>query len=146
MEKLRMGVVGVGYLGNFHAEKYAQMESVDLAGVVDINQSKALEVAKKYATTPYYRHEDLAGKVDAVSVVVPTPEHFEISKYFLKHDIDVLIEKPITVTLKEADELIKFAENKGLLIQVGHLERFNPAVMALEGIWLPIKWMNSPSA
>jgi predicted dehydrogenase len=134
MKKLRVGVIGVGYLGNFHAEKYAKMEDVDLVGVVDINKSRALEIAKKYATTPYFKHENLSGKVDAVSIAVPTPSHFEISKYFLECDVDILIEKPMTTSIEEADELIGFAERRGLLIQVGHLERFNSAVVALEGI------------
>jgi predicted dehydrogenase len=110
------------------------MNDVDLAGVVDIDESKARSAGKKFSTTPYFSHEDLAGKVDAVSIVVPTKEHFKISKYFLEHDVDILIEKPMTISLKEADALIDIAESKGLLIQVGHLERFNPAVMALEGI------------
>ena len=134
MRKLRVGVIGVGYLGKFHAEKYAHMGHVDLVGVVDTVEDNALNVAKKLGTTAYFDYKDLFGKVDAVSIVVPTPLHFDISSDFLKHDVDVLIEKPITTTLEEADELIRISESRGLMIQVGHLERFNPAVVALQDI------------
>jgi predicted dehydrogenase len=134
MQKPRVGVIGVGYLGKFHAEKYAHMDHVDLVGVVDTAKDNAVDVAKKLGTTAYFDYKDLFGKVDAVSIVVPTPLHFDISSDFLKHDVDVLIEKPITTTLEEADELIRISESRGLMIQVGHLERFNPAVVALQDI------------
>ena len=134
MKKLHVGVVGVGYLGKFHAEKYARMDTVDLVGVVDVNQSKAEDVAKKFDTKAYSTHRDLFGKVDAVSIVAPTPDHYFIAKDFLEHNIDVLVEKPMTTTLEEADELVQFSESKGLILQVGHLERFNPAVVALQDV------------
>jgi predicted dehydrogenase len=134
MKKLRVGVIGVGYLGKFHAEKYARMDDVDLVGVVDINRFEAEDVAKKVNTKAYSNYQDLFGKVDAVSIVVPTPAHFTVTKDFLTNDIDVLIEKPMTTTLEEADELIRFSKSRGLIIQVGHLERFNPAVTALQDI------------
>ncbi len=130
-KKLRVGVVGTGYLGKFHAEKYARMDEVDLVGIADINQSQAEKIAKKYSAKAYTSHKDILDKVDAVSIVVPTPVHFKVSQDFLEHGVDVLIEKPMTTTLKEADELIRVAEASGLIIQVGHLERFNPAVIAL---------------
>jgi predicted dehydrogenase len=134
MKKVRLGVVGVGYLGKFHAEKYAGMAHVDLVGVVDTHRSLADGIASKFNTQAYYSHRDLIGKVDAVSISVPTPEHFVVSRDFLENDIDVLIEKPITTSLAEANELIHLAESRGLIIQVGHLERFNPAVTALQGV------------
>jgi predicted dehydrogenase len=134
MNSLKVGVIGVGYLGEFHAQKYAQMENVDLVGVVDLDIERAKQVAGKTGSSAYDDYTDLFGKVDAVSVVVPTPKHYQISRDFLERDVDVLIEKPITTTLKEADALIDFAESRGLIIQVGHLERFNPAVVALDGI------------
>lgn len=134
MKKLKVGVIGVGYLGKFHAEKYAGMDNVDLVGVVDVNTEQRNAVADQLGATAYSDYRALFGKVDAVSVVVPTPAHFEVSRDFLSHDVDVLIEKPITTTLAQADELIRFAESRGLIIQVGHLERFNPAVVALEDI------------
>ena len=134
MKKLRVGVVGTGYLGKFHAEKYAGMDEVELVGVVDIEKEKAKNTAGNFGISAYTDYKDLFGKVDAVSIVVPTPVHFTVSKNFLENGIDVLIEKPITTILEEADELIKIAESKGLIIQVGHLERFNPAVVALQDI------------
>ena len=132
--KLRVGVVGVGYLGRFHAEKYAQMEAVDLVAVVDTDKNRADSVARHTGADAFYSHHDIMDRVDAVSIAVPTPSHFSISRQFLKNDIDVLIEKPITTTLEQADELIEISESRGCLIQVGHLERFNPAVIALEGL------------
>jgi len=133
MEKLKVGVIGAGYLGRFHAEKYARMEDVDLVAVVDTDEAAARRTAEKCAAAAAADYRTLFGQVDAVSIVVPTSLHFSISRDFLKHGVDVLIEKPMTVTLEEADELIRIAEGNGRLIQVGHLERFNPAVLALEG-------------
>jgi len=134
MKKLRLGVVGTGYLGKFHAEKYAKMDDVELVGVADTNRLQAESISRSINTNAYTDHRDLIGKVDAVSIVVPTPAHFSISMDFLENDIDVLIEKPITTTIEEADELIRISEERGLIIQVGHLERFNPAVIALKDI------------
>ncbi len=134
MAKVRAGVVGVGYLGKFHAQKYAAMENVELAGVADVNFEQAKAVAQDAGCTAYGDFKDLFGKVDAVSVAVTTPAHFKIAKGFLENDVDVLIEKPITTTLEEADELIHIAKNRGRIIQVGHLERFNPAVMAIKPV------------
>ncbi len=133
-KKLRVAVVGAGYLGKFHAEKYAHLDGVELVGVVDTDPATANIVAGKFDVAAYTDHRDLLGKVDAVSVVVPTPAHFAVSRDFLEHDVDVLIEKPMTSTLEEADELIRIAESQGLIIQVGHLERFNSAVVALKDI------------
>ncbi len=134
MKKLRVGVVGAGYLGKFHAEKYSQMDDVELAGIADLDRVQAEAVSKKLRTNSYTDYRDLIGKVDAVSVVVPTPAHYKVSRDFLENDIDVLIEKPITTTLLEADELISISETRGLIIQVGHLERFNPAILSLRDI------------
>jgi len=134
MKKLRVGVIGVGYLGKFHTQKYAGMDEVDLVGVVDTNKVKAETIAAKYNTNAYPDYRGLFGKVDAVSIVVPTPFHFAVARDFLENGVDVLVEKPMTTTLEEADELIRFSESRGLIIQVGHLERFNPAVIALQDI------------
>ena len=133
-KQIRAAVIGVGYLGKFHAEKYAAMENVDLIGVVDIDAAQAEAVAKKLGTTAFNDYHDLLGKVDAVSVVVHTPAHYAVSRTFLENDVDVLIEKPMTTDLVEADELIAIAAKRDLIIQVGHLERFNPAVVALRDI------------
>ncbi|MFC1857989.1 Gfo/Idh/MocA family oxidoreductase [Thermodesulfobacteriota bacterium] len=132
--RLRLGVVGAGYLGKFHAEKYARMEEVDLVGVVDVDKDKALKIAGQVGTKAYQDYRDLIGRVDAVSIVVPTPLHFSVSKDFIENSIHLLIEKPMTTTREEADELIRISEERGLIVQVGHLERFNPAVIALRDI------------
>ena len=134
MEPIRVGVVGVGYLGKFHAEKYARMDGVKLAGVVDTNPERAESIAKRLGTESFADYRDLIKEVDAVSVVVPTPLHFSISRDFLENNVNVLIEKPITETLEEANTLIKIADSHGSIIQVGHLERFNPAVIALREV------------
>ena len=133
MKKLRIGVVGVGYLGKFHAQKYCHMPDVDLVGVVDTDEVRGGKVAKENQTAYFPDHRALFGKVDAVSIAAPTPAHYPIARDFLVNDVDVLIEKPITTVLDDADELIALADSKGLIIQVGHLERFNPAVLALNG-------------
>lgn len=134
MEPIRVGVIGVGYLGKFHAEKYARMDGVKLAGVVDTNPERAESIAKRLGTEFFADYRDLIDEVDAVSVVVPTPLHFSISRDFLENNVNVLIEKPITETLEEANALIKLADSHGSIIQVGHLERFNPAVIALREV------------
>jgi len=134
VKKIRVGVVGVGYLGQFHAEKYAKMEGVELVGVVDAVPSRAKEIARRTHTQPFFHHLELLKRAQAVSIAVPTPLHHTIAKDFFLQGIDVLLEKPISRTLEEADELIGLAESKGLILQVGHLERFSGALTALEGI------------
>jgi predicted dehydrogenase len=130
-KRLRVGVVGVGYLGKFHAQKYSHMPEVELVGVVDIDAQRAEEVARQMDTQAFTDYRKLLEQVDAVSVVVPTPDHFAVSMDFLNRDVDVLIEKPITTSLAQADELIRVSEDRGLIVQIGHLERYNPAVIAL---------------
>jgi predicted dehydrogenase len=132
MKKLKVGVIGVGYLGKFHAEKYAAMDDVELAGVSDVNIKQAEEVASRLETRAYDDYLQLLPLVDAVSIVVPTVLHHKVAMDCLEHNLDILIEKPMVSTLEQADELIKLAEEKDLLLQVGHLERFNPAVLAME--------------
>lgn len=131
MSKLRVGVIGVGYLGKFHAQKYAKIPEVELVGVVDPDRETRTRVAKDLGTEAFSDHRALLGKVDAVSIVAPTPLHYELAKEFLENEVDLLIEKPMTVTLTEADALIAIAEERGRIVQVGHLERYNPAVVAL---------------
>jgi predicted dehydrogenase len=133
VKRLKVGVVGVGYFGQFHAEKYAKREDAELAGVVDIDTSRTKEIAKRYRTQSFSHYQDLFNKVQAVSIAVPTPFHYSIAKDFFLQGIDVLLEKPISNTLEEADELIGLAERKGLIFQVGHLERFNGALSGLGG-------------
>lgn len=134
MAKLRVGVVGVGYLGSFHAEKYARMADVELVGVVDTDPERALRVSAALGVAGFTDQHRLFGAVDAVSIAVPTADHFQVGRAFLEHGVDVLIEKPITTGLDEADELIGLAESRGRILQVGHLERFNPVVAALQDV------------
>lgn len=132
MENVRVGVIGVGYLGQFHAEKYARQPHVDLVGVVDADPARAASVAAKTGTRHFTKPEDLIGNVDAVSIVVPTVQHYRIAKGFIEHDVHVMVEKPITATIEQADELIELAARKGVVLQVGHIERFNPAITAIK--------------
>lgn len=134
MKTIRVGVVGVGYLGTFHAEKYASMPHVELVGVADIDVARARQIADRLATTATDDHRNLIGRVDAVSIAVSTSQHYTIARDFLEHGVDVLIEKPITTNLDEADALIELARRKDRILQVGHLERFNPTTLALQEI------------
>jgi len=132
VDKIKIGVVGVGYFGQFHAEKYAHINDVELVGVVDVDISRARDIAKRYQTQSLFHHADLFNKVQAVSIAVPTPFHYPLTKDFFLRGVDVLLEKPISSTLEEADELIGLAQSKGLIFQVGHLERFNGALSGLK--------------
>ncbi len=132
MKNIKVGVIGVGYLGRFHAQKYAALEGVSLVGVADINPQQAQQVAKECSCRSLTDYQELLQTVDAVSIVVPTTYHHRVASDCLDAGIDILLEKPMTVTLQEADDLIARAESKQLILQIGHLERFNPAVQAME--------------
>jgi predicted dehydrogenase len=135
MSKLRTAVVGTGYLGRFHAQKYASMEDVTLVGVCDRDEGVGRAVARELHTDFYASHEGLAGRVDAVTIAASTPAHFELAKFFLDRDVHVLVEKPMTETSRQAAELTRLAEDRRLKLQVGHIERFNPALLsAREGL------------
>jgi predicted dehydrogenase len=133
MKKIKAAVIGVGYLGRLHAQKYSQIEEAELVGVMDIDPQSAEEVARNTGSRAFKTHEELLGLVDAVSVVTPTESHLKVGMDFLEHGKHVLIEKPIAVDTDEAGKLIRAAEKAGVVLQVGHLERFNAAVVALEG-------------
>jgi len=126
-DKIKVAVIGVGYLGEHHARIYSSMNDVVLVGVVDANKSRADEIAAKYSTRAFYDYRELPGDVQAVSIAVPTVLHHSVSLDCIKHNIDVLIEKPVTTTVDEADSLIKEARERSVLLQVGHIERFNSA-------------------
>ncbi len=132
MDKIKVGVIGVGYLGRFHAQKYAAMQEVELVGVVDTDQDCANRIASECSCRPFYDYSELLPLVDAVSIVVPTVSHYQVALACIDSGVDMLLEKPMTVTLDEADTLIKRAEEKNLVFQIGHLERFNAAVQAME--------------
>lgn len=128
---VRVGVVGVGYLGRFHAQKYAMLPEAELVGVVDINPANAGQVAQTVQTEALTDYRRLFGRVDAVSIVTPTVSHYVIAREFLEQGVHVLLEKPMTRTLDEADDLIRLAGEQGRILQIGHLERFNAAFSAI---------------
>lgn len=132
MQALKCAVIGVGYLGKFHAQKYAALSDCELVAVVDSNPDQARTVAEQNGTRALADYRELLGRVDAVSIVVPTSLHFQVARDFLEAGSHVLVEKPITVTTAEADELIRIAGEKNLRLMVGHLERFNAALLGLD--------------
>ncbi len=132
MSKIRAAVIGVGYLGRFHAQKYAQLEGCELVAVVDGRQEVRDAVAAEVRTRAVADYRELLGHVDAVSVVTPTPAHFGIADAFLDAGVHVLVEKPITETPEQARALIRRAASRQRILQVGHLERFNSAILAAE--------------
>ena len=133
-KKLRMAVIGCGVFGRNHARVYRELQSsggtVELVGVVDTNASAALAVAAEFQTQAFPSIAGLQGKIDAASVAVPTVHHLTVASELMRNGIDVLIEKPLAATLAEADELIAVAREHERVAQAGHLERFNPAVLA----------------
>ena len=131
MNKLRAAVVGVGYFGSRHVDKWAALDDVELAYVVDRDGDLARKIARKHGALPATDCAEIAGKVDVASVAVPTQHHFGVASALLDAGIHVLVEKPLTPTLEEADALVAAAEARGLELRVGHLERFNPALIAV---------------
>jgi predicted dehydrogenase len=131
LHKVRTAVVGVGHQGKWHAEKFVALENSDLVAVVDKDANRCKVLAAELHAKPVSDFKDLIGEVDAVSIASPTRSHFDIARALLENDIHVLVEKPITTTLEEAQALVELAEGRGLVLQVGHLERFNPTILAL---------------
>lgn len=127
---LRCAVIGVGYLGRFHAQKYQGMAQAELVGVCDLSHERAQQVADELGVKAFTRYQDLANLVDAVTIASPTVSHFEIARFFLQNGIHVHVEKPMTSTSAEGEELCQLAEANQLKLQVGHIERFNPAFIA----------------
>ncbi len=132
--KISVGVVGVGYLGKFHAEKYAASDKATLIGVADLEPVRAREVGERLGTEFLSDYRDLLGRVQCISIAVPTRLHYTVAQAFLSAGVDVLVEKPLAVNLTEANELVELANAKNCILQVGHLERFNPAIRRLEGV------------
>jgi predicted dehydrogenase len=131
-KRLKIGVIGVGYLGRFHAQKYAGMAEIELAGVADVNRERAEQVAREFDTRPYQDYREMLPQVQAVSVAVPTSAHFTVVRDALAAGLQVLVEKPLAVTVAEADELVALAGSNGRILMVGHLERFNSAMEELK--------------
>jgi predicted dehydrogenase len=127
---LRTAVIGVGYLGRFHAQKYAQIPDSKLVAVVDANADAVGKVAVELGEKAVRDYRDILGEVDAVSLAVPTPLHHSIGCALLDRGIHLLVEKPIATTVPEAREMVELARARGCVLQVGHLERFNPAILA----------------
>jgi predicted dehydrogenase len=129
---IRTAVIGVGYLGRFHAQKYAALPNSTLVGVCDPQANARDAVAAELKVAAFGDYRELLGKVDAVSIVTPTPLHFDVAKAFLESGASVLVEKPMTVTVAEGEALVRIARDAKRILQVGHLERFNAAVQAVQ--------------
>jgi predicted dehydrogenase len=129
MKKLKCGVIGVGYLGRFHAQKYKSLEGIELVAVSDINEKSAKSVAKENDCKFFTDYKEMLSEVDIVSIVTDTSLHYEITKYCLEKNKHVLLEKPITNTVEQAEKLIEIAKKNSLKLQIGHLERYNPPAL-----------------
>ncbi|MFQ5722835.1 MAG: Gfo/Idh/MocA family oxidoreductase [Candidatus Aminicenantales bacterium] len=134
MDKVKVGIIGVGYLGMQHARILSYLEEAELKGVADINFRKAMQIGNRHGVQYYQNYENMLDEIDAAIVATPTSEHFSISMKLLKAGKSVLVEKPITETVDQGEELVEMAKKKGAILQVGHLERFNPAVEAIENM------------
>jgi predicted dehydrogenase len=141
MPRLRVAVIGVGSLGSIHAKIYSSMDDVELVGVCDIDKNSLQPLADELGVEGYADYRKLIDKVDAASIVVPTNLHYLIAKEFLSAGVHLLIEKPITQTIKEADELLEIAKNKNLTLAVGHVERFNAAIESIHKLKGDIKFI-----
>ncbi|HTR81857.1 MAG TPA: Gfo/Idh/MocA family oxidoreductase [Bacteroidota bacterium] len=140
----RIGVIGVGHLGSLHVKMYSELAEGSLVGIYDVDKAKAEAIVSQYpGLRSFDRLDDLLKNVDAVSVASVTSKHFELANEAISAGVHVLIEKPITQTVSEADRLISLAETKGCVIQVGHIERFNPAILALESYKLKPMFIES---
>ncbi|WP_436641966.1 Gfo/Idh/MocA family oxidoreductase [Microbaculum sp. FT89] len=128
---IRTAVVGLGYFGRFHARHYAGNEKANLVAVCDADSARAEEIAAEFGGAPVSDYRQLPGQVDAVSIAVPTSKHYEVARFFIENGVHVLVEKPITESVSDADTLVKLAEKHGVVLQVGHIERFSAAFKAL---------------
>lgn len=132
MEKIKIGVIGTGHLGKLHTKMYSQIDTCELIGVYDINMEEAKLTAQEFGTKIFEDLNDLLNSVNAVSIAASTNSHYEIAKECLEKGLHVFVEKPITATIPQAEELVNMSSQKSLNLQVGHIERFNPALLALE--------------
>ena len=133
-KKIKVGVIGIGHLGNYHLQKYRKLESCEIVAAADTSSERAQKAAQIHQCAAFSDFREMIGSVDAVSIAVPTSDHYNVARDFLAAGVDVLIEKPLCATLAEADDLIGLARKKKLILQVGFVERFNPAIMALENV------------
>ena len=130
MSPTKVAVVGVGHLGSLHARIYSQLKQAELTGVYDIDSRRCAGVAAGFKVRPFDSLEQLAESARAVSLAVPTDLHYSLGKFLLERGIHLLVEKPITEHADQAAELVELARSQGVILQVGHVERFNPALLA----------------
>ena len=140
-KQVKVGVIGVGHLGQHHVKHFSSLPGADLQGIYDLDTTRANEIAKQYKTKSYNYIDELLSSCNALSIVTPTTQHAEIAEYCIKHGKHVFIEKPITKTVAEADHLLSLTKKNGLVIQVGHIERLNPALLALKDFELKPKFI-----
>lgn len=143
MKKIKIGVIGTGHLGNLHAKMLKNIETAELTGVYDAANEKAETCAKEHGIKVYNTIDDLIQANDAVSIAVTTTAHYEVAAHCLDKGLDVFIEKPVTATIEEAEKLVALAKSKGKLIQVGHIERFNPAILAIDKYQIEPKFIQT---
>ncbi|NOR65646.1 MAG: hypothetical protein GQ468_06490 [Candidatus Scalindua sp.] len=141
MEQLKVAVIGTGHLGKEHARIYSEMPEVNLVGVVDTNKEAGEAVARRCKTSYYSSVKEILNKVDVASVVVPTKSHYEITRDLLNNGIHVLVEKPMTGTVSEAEDLIKLSQQSSTILQPGYIERFNPALEAIKKLDVSVKFI-----
>jgi len=141
--KIKAGVVGVGHMGREHARLYSQLENVEFMGVYDIDPDIARRISTQHARKPFSSISDLANACEAVSIATPTTSHYDLGEFFLKQGKHVLMEKPITDSTEEAKKLVDLAHEHNVILQVGHIERFNPALNALEEMLTRPKFIES---
>lgn len=143
MNNVKIGIIGVGHLGNLHTKLFKTVSNCDLIGVFDSDIEKAAKVSTEHGTKYFKFLDDFLTEVDAVSVVATTSSHYELVKKCLESDKHVFVEKPITSKIKEAEELVELADSRNLILQVGHIERFNPALLSLEKYNLDPKFIQT---
>jgi len=136
MDKVKVGVIGVGHLGRIHAKLYKEIESAELVGIYDVDKDKLEKVGSELNVPVFTNSEELMKVCDAVNIVTSTPDHYNSGMKALEHDCHLFIEKPITDSVEHAEKLISVANEKNKILQVGHIERFNPALLALEDVEL----------
>ncbi len=132
MKKLRIGVIGTGHLGKLHTKMFSEISACELVGVFDLNFSQAELIAKEYNIKAFNNIDNLLDEIDAVSIAATTSAHFELVKKSLEYNKHVFVEKPITASIDEAEEIVKLSNQRQLNLQVGHIERFNPALVSLD--------------
>ncbi len=139
MKRLRTGVIGLGRMGQHHCRVYSTQKESQLVGIYDINKTVAKEISERYEVPVYEQLDDLLEQVDAVSIATPTPTHFDIAMRCLERKIHLLIEKPVTETISDAEHLAQKISETGSIVQIGHIERFNPTYVELKKVLASLK-------